>query len=80
MQGIADGAQISNMNVKYHSNKKRYDMGVVVDAPCRGMGYAIPTLKRMIDYAFIASINISCTLGRICMKNIFLGRLCETST
>ena len=48
----ADGAWIGDVNFHYTPEKDWWDMGIVIYAPFRGKGYAVPALKRMLDHAF----------------------------
>ena len=48
----SDGAWIGDVNFHYTSEQDRWDMGIVIYAPFRGKGYAVPALKRMLDHAF----------------------------
>ncbi len=47
-----DGAWIGDVNFHYTYDKNWWDMGIVIYAPYRGMGYAVPALKLMLDHAF----------------------------
>ena len=49
---ISDGAWIGDINFHYTPEKDWWDMGIVIYAPYRGQGYAVPALKRMLDHAF----------------------------
>lgn len=48
----ADGVWIGDVNFHYTPEKDWWDMGIVIYAPFRGKGYAVPALKRMLDHAF----------------------------
>ncbi len=48
----SDGAWIGDVNFHYTPSRARYDMGIVIYAPYRGKGYALPALKLMLDHAF----------------------------
>ena len=47
-----DGAWIGDVNFHYTPEKDWWDMGIVIYAPYRGKGYAVPALKLMLDHAF----------------------------
>ena len=48
----ADGAWIGDVNFHYNPAKDWWDMGIVLYAPYRGKGYAVPALKLMLEHAF----------------------------
>lgn len=48
----SDGAWIGTVNFQYDPEKDWWDMGIVIYAPYRRKGYAVPAMKRMLDYAF----------------------------
>ena len=48
----SDGAWIGDVCFHYTPEKDWYDMGIVIYAPYRGKGYAVPALKLMLDHAF----------------------------
>ena len=48
----SDGAWIGDVNFHYTPEKDWWDMGIVMYAPYRGKGYAVPALKLMLDHAF----------------------------
>lgn len=48
-----DGAWIGDVNFHYNPQKKWWDMGILIYAPYRGRGYAVPALKLMLDHAFL---------------------------
>jgi len=48
----SDGAWIGDVNFHYVPEKDWYDMGIVLYAPYRGQGYAVPGLKLLLDRAF----------------------------
>ena len=48
----SDGAWIGDVNFHYTPDKDWWDMGIVIYAPFRGKGYAVPALKLMLDHAF----------------------------
>ncbi len=48
----ADGVWIGDVCFHHTPEKGWHDMGIVIYAPYRGMGYAVPALKLMIDHAF----------------------------
>ena len=47
-----DGAWIGDVNFHYTPEKDWWDMGIVMYAPFRGKGYAVPALRLMLDHAF----------------------------
>jgi len=47
-----DGAWVGDVNFHYTPKHNRWDMGIVIYAPYRGKGYAIPTLRLMLKHAF----------------------------
>lgn len=48
----SDGTWIGAVNFHYTPKKDWWDMGIVIYAPYRGKGYAVPALKLMLDHAF----------------------------
>ena len=48
----ADGTWIGDVNFHYTPEKDWWDMGIVMYAPYRGKGYAVPALRLMLDHAF----------------------------
>ena len=48
----SDGAWIGDVNFHYTPEKDWWDMGIVIYAPFRGNGYAVPALKLILDHAF----------------------------
>ena len=48
----SDGVWIGDVNFHYTPEKDWWDMGIVIYAPYRGKGYAVPALKLMLDHAF----------------------------
>lgn len=48
----SDGVWIGDVSFHYTPEKDWWDMGIVIYAPYRGKGYAVPALKRMLDRAF----------------------------
>ena len=48
----ADGAWLGDVNFHYTSEKDWWDMGIVIYAPYRGKGYAVPALGLMLEHAF----------------------------
>lgn len=55
-----DGAWIGDVNFHYTAEKDWWDMGIVIYAPYRGMGYASPALKLLLEHAFV-----KCGISRI---------------
>ena len=47
-----DGAWIGDVNFHYTPEKDWWDMGIVLYAPYRGKGYAVPALKLLLNQAF----------------------------
>lgn len=47
-----DGAWIGDVNFHYTPENDWWDMGIVMYAPYRGKGYAVPALRLMLDHAF----------------------------
>ena len=47
-----DGAWIGDVNFHYTPEQDWHAMGIVIYAPFRGKGYAVPALKLLIDRAF----------------------------
>ena len=52
IQRCSDGKWIGDVNFHYNPDKDWYDMGIVIYAPYRGKGYAVPAMKLMLDQAF----------------------------
>lgn len=52
IQRGSDGAWIGDVSFHYASEKAWWDIGIVLYAPYRGRGYAVPALKLLLDYAF----------------------------
>lgn len=48
----SDGAWIGDVNFHYTPERDWWDMGIVIYAPYRGKGYAVPALKLLLDHAF----------------------------
>ena len=48
----SDGAWIGDVNFHYTPERDWWDMGIVIYAPFRGKGYAVPALKQLLDHAF----------------------------
>ena len=48
----SDGVWIGDVNFHYTPEKDWWDMGIVIYAPYRGKGYAVPALKLLLDHAF----------------------------
>lgn len=55
-----DGLWVGDVNFHYNHEKGWWDMGIVIYAPCRGKGYAVPALRLLLDHAFRV-----CKVGRI---------------
>lgn len=56
----SDGAWVGNVSFHYTPEQDWWDMDVVLYAPYRGMGYAVPALKLMLRHAFL-----DCKVSRI---------------
>ncbi len=52
IQRCSDGAWIGDVNFHYTSEKDWWDMGIVIYAPYRGKGYAVPALRLLLERAF----------------------------
>ena len=48
----SDGTWIGDINFHYTPERDWWDMGIVIYAPYRGKGYAVPALRLMLDHAF----------------------------
>ncbi len=48
----SDGVWIGTVCFHYTPEEDWWDMGIILYAPYRGMGYAVPALKLMLDHAF----------------------------
>ena len=48
----SDGTWIGNINFHYTPERDWWDMGIVIYAPYRGKGYAVPALRLMLEHAF----------------------------
>ena len=48
----SDGAWIGDVNFHYTPERGWWDMGIVIYAPYRGKGYAVPALRLLLDQAF----------------------------
>ena len=48
----SDGTWIGDLNFHYTPEKDWWDMGIVIYAPFRGKGYAVPALRLLLDQAF----------------------------
>ena len=48
----SDGAWIGDVNFHYTPERDWWDMGIVIYAPYRGKGYAVPALRLLLDQAF----------------------------
>lgn len=53
IQRVADGKFLGEVNFHYVPEKDWWDMGIVISAQYRGMGYSAPALKLLIEHAFI---------------------------
>lgn len=49
---LCDGAWIGDVCFHYTPEQDWWDMGIVIYAPYRGQGYAVPALRLMLDHAF----------------------------
>lgn len=49
---VSDGAWIGNVNFHRVPGEAFWEMGIVIHAPYRGKGYAVPALRLMLDHAF----------------------------
>lgn len=47
-----DNAFIGEVNIHWSHDKKWYEMGIVIEAKYRGMGYSVEALKKLIQVAF----------------------------
>lgn len=47
-----DGAYLGEVNFHHNPERDWYDMGIVLHAPYRGMGYSVPALKLLLEEAF----------------------------
>lgn len=56
----SDGAWMGDVNFHYNAAQDWWDMGIVMHAPYRGKGYAVPALKQMLEHAFCV-----CGISRI---------------
>lgn len=48
----SDGVWIGHVNFHYTPEQNWWDMGIVIYAPYRGMGYAVPSLRLLLERAF----------------------------
>lgn len=48
----ADGVFVGEINFHFTPEEDRWDMGIVIYAPYRGNGYAVPALRLMLEHAF----------------------------
>ncbi|EDM99975.1 acetyltransferase, GNAT family [Pseudoflavonifractor capillosus ATCC 29799] len=48
----SDGQWLGDVCFHYTPDKDWWDMGIVLYAPYRGQGYAVPALKLLLDHAF----------------------------
>lgn len=72
IQRRADGVWIGDVNFHYTREQDWWDMGIVIYAPYRGRGYAVPALRLMLEHAFY-----NCGVTRI--HNAFEVRRNETA-
>lgn len=49
---ISDGVWLGEINFHYTPEQDWWDMGIVIYAPYRGNGYAVPALRLMMEHAF----------------------------
>ncbi|MGN0978837.1 MAG: GNAT family N-acetyltransferase [Candidatus Avoscillospira sp.] len=49
---VSDGQWLGNVNFHYTPDRDWWDMGIVLYAPYRGQGYAVPALRLLLDHAF----------------------------
>lgn len=47
-----DDSPIGEVNLYYNEKKKWYDMGIVIEAKFRGLGYSVEALNLLVKYAF----------------------------
>lgn len=55
-----DGTWVGEVNFHYTPEKDWWDMGIVICARYRGMGYSVPALRLMLNHAFF-----DCGIGRL---------------
>lgn len=48
----SDGTWIGTVSFRYTPERDWWDMGIVIYAPYRGKGYAVPALRLMLEHAF----------------------------
>ena len=60
IQRVSDGKFLGEVNFHYTPEKDWWDMGIVISAQYRGMGYSTPALKLLIEHAFI-----NCGISRL---------------
>ena len=48
----SDGTWVGDINFHYTPERDWWDMGIVIYAPYRGNGYAVPALRLMLEHAF----------------------------
>ena len=48
----SDGVWVGDINFHYTPERDWWDMGIVIYAPYRGRGYAVPALRLMVEHAF----------------------------
>lgn len=54
----SDGVWIGDVNFHHTPEKDWWDMGIVIHARYRGMGYAVPALRLLLEHAFrVCEIN-----------------------
>ena len=52
IQRTSDGVWIGDINFHYNPENDWWDMGIVIYAPYRGKGYAVPSLQLLLEHAF----------------------------
>ncbi|MBQ2061618.1 MAG: GNAT family N-acetyltransferase [Oscillospiraceae bacterium] len=64
LRRISDGAFVGEVDYRRTPGSDRWDIGVVVSADCRGLGYGMEGLRLLIEHAFL-------TDGVTCLQNDF---------
>lgn len=64
LRRISDGAFVGEVDYHRAPGCRNWDMGVVICAPYRGMGYGAEGLRLLVEHAFLAD-------GVTCMQNDF---------